>query len=56
MVGDTTLIDQQAQELRLPITTHDAHSVIDYIREQELARIPIETTEVVIDGLFPDRF
>src|SRR3954471_25045742 len=54
--GDTQLIDQQAQELRLAITTAEAGQVLDYIAAKELARISIETTEEVINALFPDRF
>lgn len=56
VAGDTDSIDQQAQELRLAITTHEASQVLDYIAEKNLARISIETTEEVINALFPDRF
>jgi DNA integrity scanning protein DisA with diadenylate cyclase activity len=56
VAGDTHLIEQQAQELRLAITTHEASQVLDYLAEKELLQIPIETTDEVINSLFPDRF
>jgi hypothetical protein len=56
VAGDVQLVEQQAQELRLAITTAEAHQVLNYIAAQKLIGIPIETTDEVINLLFPDRF
>jgi F420-0:gamma-glutamyl ligase len=56
VASDTQTIDQQAQQLRLAITTEEGGRVLDYIGEHNLAGVPIETTDEVINALFPDRF
>jgi len=55
VAGDVETIEAQAQQLRLAITTPESAAVLDYIGEH-LAVIPIETTEEVVNLLYPDRF
>ena len=56
VAGEIHAVGQQAQELRLAISTHEAGLVLDYIEKHQLAGISIETAEEVINALFPDRF
>lgn len=52
VAGDTKLIAQQAEELRLAITTDECGQVLDHLAPQ----ISLDQTEEAINTLFPDRF
>ena len=56
VASDVQTVESQAEELRLFISSEEAARVLDYLGEKKLAGLGIETTDEVINALFPDRF
>lgn len=54
LAGDTPLIANHAEQLRLAITTDECAQVLDQLAP--LARVSLDQTEEAINMLFPDRF
>lgn len=54
VAGDIPLIANQAEQLRLAITTDECGQVLDHLASH--ARISLDQTEEAINTLFPDRF
>ena len=52
VAGDVNTVAQQAEELRLAITTEECAVVLDHLDVE----ITIDDTEEAINTLFPDRF
>jgi hypothetical protein len=54
VAGDVKTVAQQAEHLRLAITTEECGIVLDALAPQ--IRISLDDTEEAINKLFPDRF
>ena len=54
VAGDVQSVAQQAEQLRLAITTNECAQVLDSLAPE--IRITLDQTEEAINTLFPDRF